>query len=135
MWVLIPLPGVPPVPGVPDEGSIVGNKPDGFWPLVPVPLPVPGSGKFPIEEPPPLVDDPKPLFPEEPECPCPEVLVGVGVGVGVGVRDVGGAATTSTVALPVIEPVEVAPGAAAVAVAASVAVSPEGAELGTAICA
>jgi hypothetical protein len=80
-------------------------------------------------------DDPEPLLlPEEPPvCLCPEddVLVGVGVGVG----EVGGAATTFTVALPVIEPVVVAPGAAAVAVAASVAVSPDGAELGTAICA
>jgi hypothetical protein len=65
------------------------------------------------------------------ECPFPEDRVLVGVGVG----DVGGAETTSTEVLPVIEPVVVAPGAAAVTVAASVAVSPDGAELGTAICA
>jgi hypothetical protein len=125
-----------------DEGPIVGNKPDGFCPVMllvmPFPPVVPGSVMFPMGDPTDDPDDPDPLFPDEPPvCPCPwppdDVLVGVGVGVGVG--DVGGAATTSAVALPVIEPVVLAPGAAAVTVAASVAVSPDGAELGTTICA
>lgn len=133
-----------PLPGVLDEGPIVGNKPDGFCPVMlfgtPFPPVVPGSVKLPVPsgELLPMDDDPDPLFPVEPPvcpCPCPpdDVLVAVGVGVGVG--DVGGAETTSAVALPVIEPVVVAPGAAAVTVAASVAVSPDGAELGTTICA
>jgi len=104
---------------------------------VPFPPLVPGSVRFPLpsgELLPVEFDDPDPLFPDEPpECLCPpdDVLVGVGVGVG----DVGGVEITLAVALPVIEPVVLEPGAAAVTVAASVAVSPDGAELGTAICA
>lgn len=129
-------PGSGPLPGTPDEGPIVGNKPDGFCPVVPLPPLVPGSVRLPLPsgELMPPEFDPDPLFPDEPpECLCPpdDVLVGVGVGVG----DVGGVAIMSAVALPVIEPVVVEPGAAAVTVAASVAVSPDGAEFGTAICA
>ena len=123
---------VPPVPGVPDDGPIVGNSPDGFWPLVVgFSPPVWGNVTFPSGELLPVEPEFEFELPELPECPCPcdEVLVGVGVGVG----DVGGDATMETEALPVIEPVVLAPGAAAVTVAASVAVSPEGALLGTAI--
>jgi hypothetical protein len=70
----------------------------------------------------------------EPEWPPPDDDDVVGVLVG-DVDEVGGFATTSTVALLVAEPVLVAPLAAPVTVAASVAVSPPAVVLGTATCA
>lgn len=141
----MPRSEAPLVPGVVDDGAMVGNKlPESpVDPVEPEPEPprlVSGgrllNGDVSAEVLPPdpeLLEPVEPLELPEPWLPPPpdDVFVRVGVGVGEGV----GSGTTSTVADPLTEPVVVAPVAAAVTVAASVAVSPEPALLGTATCA